>query len=157
MKNLAIIVFIILPFNIIAQNAEYNVSSYFDEGFKAPNTHHIGEAWLNFLIQADDSFDYNITQATFSANSTLDWHKHATAQVLIIVEGQGYYQERGKEPVTLNKGDVVQCDKDTEHWHTASADSSVSYIAIYGSEPTTWTEKLTREYYDSVAKKLKEN
>ena len=44
--------------------------------------------------------------------------------------------------------------KDTEHWHTSSADSSVSYIAIYGKEPTIWTEKLTQEYYDSVAKKL---
>jgi quercetin dioxygenase-like cupin family protein len=128
-----------------------------DDGIKAPNTHHIGEAWLNFLVEADDDFEYNITQATFSANSTLDWHKHSTAQVLIVVEGKGYYQERDKDPVVMKKGDVVRCEKNTEHWHTSSADSKVSYIAIYGSSPTIWTEKLTKEYYDSVAQKLKNN
>jgi len=157
MKKLATILIILTPLFINAQNHEYNVSSYFDEGIKAPNTHHLGEAWLNFLLEADDDFDYNITQATFSPNSTLDWHKHTTDQVIIIVEGEGYYQERGKKPVILKKGDVIRCQKDTEHWHTSSLDNKVSYIAIYGSEPTIWTEKLTREYYDSVAQKLKGN
>ena len=157
MKKLFITSLVLLPFLISAQNSEYSINNYLNEGIKAPNTHHIGNAWLNFLIQADDNFQYNITQATFSANSTLDWHKHATPQVLIVTEGEAYYQERGKEPVILKTGDVIKCEKDIEHWHTSSADSKVSYIAIYGNEPTIWTEKLTQEYYDSVTQKLKGN
>jgi quercetin dioxygenase-like cupin family protein len=157
MKNAVSILFIVVPLLVYSQNSDYTVTSYLNEGFKAPNTHHIGDAWLNFLLKAQDDFKYNITQATFSPNSTLDWHKHATPQVLIIVEGKGYYQERGKEPIILKKGDVIKCEKDTEHWHTSSAESKVSYIAIYGSEPTVWTEKLTQEYYDSIAEKLKIN
>ena len=157
MKTLAFIVVIILPFFTYSQSSDYTISSFKSEGIKAPNTHHIGDAWLNFLMQADDSFNYNITQATFSANSTLDWHKHATPQVIIIVEGEGYYQERGKEAIILKKGDVLKCEKDIEHWHSSTADSDVSYIAIYGSEPTVWTEKLTQEYYSGIAKKLKNN
>lgn len=155
MNRLIITLIVSLPLFAYAQDNEYNINSYMAEGIKAPNTHHIGEAWLNFLVEGDDDFEYNITQATFSPNSTLDWHKHATDQVLIVVEGKGYYQERGMEPVIMKKGDVVKCAKDTEHWHTSSADSKVSYIAIYGSSPTIWTEKLTREYYDSVAQILK--
>jgi quercetin dioxygenase-like cupin family protein len=155
MKSLVFVLFAISTFFCYSQSSEYTITSYMDEGSKAPNTHHIGDAWLNFLIQADDTFNYNITQATFGANSTLDWHKHGTPQVIIIVEGEGFYQERGKEPIVLKKGDVIKCEKDTEHWHTSTADSKVSYLAIYGSEPTIWTEKLTREYYDSVAQKLK--
>ena len=61
---------------VSAQDSDYVMSSYLDEGFKAPNTHYIGEAWLNRLLQADDDLAYNITKATFKANSTLDWHKH---------------------------------------------------------------------------------
>lgn len=57
----------------------------------------------------------------------------------------------------IKKGDVIRCKKNVEHWHTSSADSKVSYIAIYGSEPTIWTEKLTQEYYDSVAESLESN
>lgn len=69
----------------------------------------------------------------------------------MLIEGEGYYQERGKEPIILKKGDVIKCKKETEHWHTLTAYGGVSYIAIYGSDPAVWTEKLTREYYDSVA------
>ncbi len=156
MKNIAIILGIFVPFFMNAQKTDYNLSSYLGQGVKAPNTHHIGDAWLNFLVSADDNFDQNITQATFSPNSTLDWHKHATPQIIIVVEGEGYYQERGKDPVVLKKGDIVKCNKNTEHWHTSSVDKKISYIAIYGKQPTVWTEKLTQEYYDSVAKKLKE-
>ncbi len=157
MKKRSLILVFLLPLLVHAQESEYNVSSYLDEGIKAANTHHIGEAWLNILIEAEDGFDKNITHATFSPNSTLDWHKHVTVQVIIVVEGVGYYQERGKEPVIMKKGDVIKCEKETEHWHTSSANSSVSYIAIYGSEPTVWTGKVTMEYYNSVAEKLRDN
>lgn len=156
MKNLIITLFIITPFYFHAQDSGYVVKSYLDEGVKAPNTHYIGEAWLNPLLQADDDLGYNITKATFKANSTLDWHKHSSPQILIIVEGEGYYQERGKAPIILKTGDVIKCNKDTEHWHSSTKDSLVTYLAIYGGDqPTIWTEVLSQDYYDSVAEKLK--
>lgn len=146
----------LMPVYILAQGDNYNIGSYLDEGMKAPNTHYIGEAWLNALIHDDKELGYNITKATFKANSTLDWHKHSSPQVLIYVEGEGYYQERGKEPVILKAGDVIRCEKDTEHWHSSTKDNDVTYLALYGGEkPTIWTEVLTREYYNSVAEKLK--
>lgn len=141
--------------NLAAQTSTYSVSSYLTEGNKAPNTHYLGEAWLNAIIHNDTTLNYNITKATFRANSTLDWHKHASPQVLIYVEGEGYYQERGKEPMVLRKGDIIKCEKNVEHWHSSTKDSDVTYLALYGGDtPTTWTEVLTQEYYDSVAKKL---
>lgn len=157
MKNSIFITIALISGIIHAQRSNYNLSSYLSEGVIAPNTHHIGDAWLNALVEADDDFDQNITQATFSANSTLDWHKHSTNQIIIVLDGEGYYQERDQEPIIIKKGDVINCKKETEHWHTASADSPVSYIAIYGKAPTIWTEKLTREYYASVAQKLTKN
>ncbi len=156
MKNLIRTLLIIIPFVSFAQQDNYSITSYHDEGFKAPNTHYIGEAWLNRLLQGDDDLTYGITKATFKANSTLDWHKHSSVQVLIVVDGKGYYQERGKEPIIMKSGDVIKCDKDIEHWHSSSKDSDVTYLAIYGGKtPTNWTEVLTQEYYDSVAEKLK--
>lgn len=156
MKTTILFILGIIPLWAMAQKQEYVKSSYLVEGPKAPNTHYLGEAWLNTLLQADSTFNYNITKATFKANSTLDWHKHATAQIIIIVEGAGYYQERGKEPIILVKGDVIKCNANTEHWHASTKESSVTYLALYGgTQPTVWTEKLSQEYYDSVAQKLK--
>lgn len=148
--------FMLAPLYLSAQSFDYSVSSYLTEGTKAPNTHYIGEAWLNAIIHDDADLGYNITKATFRANSTLDWHKHSSVQVIIIVEGKAYYQERGKEPVILKKGDVIKCGKDIEHWHSSTKDSDVTYLAFYGGDqPTIWTEVLTQEYYDKVADKLK--
>lgn len=156
MKKSPLLLFLLIPFITFSQNSDYTISSYLTEGPKAPNTHYIGEAWLNSVFQGDAEFNFNITKATFRKNSTLDWHKHSTPQVLIVVDGEGYYQERGKEAIIIKKGDVIRCAKDTEHWHTASKESLVTYLALYdGSKPTIWTEQLTQEYYDSIAKKLK--
>ncbi|OEK01096.1 cupin [Roseivirga sp. 4D4] len=154
MRNFLMTILLATSLNVAAQDSTYSVNSYLNEGMKAPNTHHIGDAWLNFLTQADEDFTYNITQAKFAANATLDWHKHSTPQVLIVTEGTGYYQEKGKEAIKIKKGDVIKCDKDVEHWHTSSANSMVSYIAIYGSSPTVWTEKLTLDYYNKIARQL---
>lgn len=156
MKNLITVLLFIVPICVFAQKESYSVSSYLEDGTKAPNTHYLGEAWLNGLLEVEGDLNFHITKATFKANSTLDWHKHASTQVLIYVEGEGYYQERGKAPVILKAGDVIKCEKETEHWHSSTKDSDVTYLAVYGGEqPTTWTEVLTQEYYDKVAEKLK--
>ena len=158
MRILISVLFILASLSGFSQDSEYEVSSYLIEGTKAPNTHYLGEAWLNAIIHDDQELGYSITKATFKANSTLDWHKHGSAQVLIIVEGKAYYQERGNEPVILKEGDIIKCEKDIEHWHSSTKNNDVTYLALYsGGQPTTWTDVVTQEYYDEVAEKLKSN
>ncbi len=155
MKHSIFFLFLLTSLSVFSQNSGYKVSSFLTEGARAPNTHYIGDAWLNRIIHDDEELGYNITKATFRANSTLDWHKHSSAQVLIIVDGEAYYQEKGNEPVILKKGDVIKCEKDVEHWHSSTKLSDVTYLAFYGGgQPTTWTEVVTQEYYDEVAEKL---
>jgi len=135
---------------------DYQITSYQDQGNRAPNTHYIGAAWLNNLLRSDQELPYGITKATFRANSTLDWHYHSSVQVLIVVAGEGYYQEKGKEAIRMKTGDVIRCEKNTEHWHASSKEQDVTYLALYGgTQPTTWTEVLTQEEYDQVATALK--
>lgn len=155
MKNSITLLFVLFSLAVFAQDQEYQVSSYLTPGEKAPNIHYIGEAWLNGIIADDAELGYNITKATFKANSTLDWHKHSSPQVLIIVDGEAYYQERGKNAVVLKEGDIIKCEKDIEHWHSSTKNSDVTYLALYGGEqPTTWTEVVTQAYYDQIAEEL---
>ena len=156
MKSIILLAFTLFSMSIFAQTNEYEVSSYLVEGFKAPNTNYLGEAWLNPLIRSDESLSYNITKATFKANSTLNWHKHTDQQVLIIVSGKGYYQEKGKQPIVIKEGDVISCTSDTEHWHASSKEQDVTYLAIYKGE-TEWTDVLTQQAYDEVAGLLDNN
>ena len=156
MKSITLLAFTLFSMSIFAQTNEYDVSSYLSEGFKAPNTNYLGEALLNPLIRAAESLYYNITKATFKANSTLNWHKHTDQQVLILVSGKGYYQEKGKQPIVIKEGDVIRCSANTEHWHASSKEQDVTYLAIYKGE-TEWTDVLTQEAYDQVAGLLGNN
>ena len=86
----------------------------------------------------------------------LIWRRDLKRQILIVVDGEGYYQEKGNAPVRMKTGDVIRFEKETEHWHSSSKEKDVTYLALYaGTQPTTWTEVVTQEYYDHVALELK--
>ncbi len=155
MKKIIFILFTLFSTYNFAQTSDYNLNSYLDEGFKAPNTNYLGEAWLNAVIRSDEILSYNLTKATFKANSTLNWHKHTDQQVLIVVDGEGYYQEKGKQPIRIKVGDIIRCTPNTEHWHSSSKESDVTYLAIYSGE-TEWTKILTKESYDQIADQLRQ-
>ena len=62
MKNTIFLLLILATVSVYSQNTEYKVFSYLTEGTKASNTHYLGEAWLNAIIQDDEELGYNITK-----------------------------------------------------------------------------------------------
>lgn len=124
----------------------------FTKGDKSPNVHHVGNVWLKVLNESDSVFSYSTAVATFDANARLDWHKHPGGQLLMIIEGTGYYQERGKPRQTVQKGDVIRCSPDIEHWHGATPNSGVTYIATSPTAKgkTIWLQKVTDAEYGIV-------
>jgi hypothetical protein len=54
------------------------------------------DIWLKELNIGDSMFDSSIAVATYDAGAKLDWHIHPGGQGLLITQGTGYYQERGK-------------------------------------------------------------
>ena len=69
----------------------------------------------------------------------------------MALNGEGYYQEKGKSKITIKKGDVITCKPDIPHWHGASSDSEFVQIAITGREkgPTLWLEEVRNEVYNA--------
>ena len=122
----------------------------FPLGDKAPNVHHTGDVWLNHLSNADSTFDFNVVVATFAAGAKLDWHTHPAGQQLLITEGTGLYQERGEPVRIVREGDVIKCPPGVEHWHAATPETGVTYLAITGDEPTQWLESVTEEAFSSA-------
>lgn len=49
---------------------------------------------------------------------------------LICTAGEGWYQEEGKEAVSLSEGSVVIIPANVEHWHGAKKDSWFSHIVL---------------------------
>jgi len=125
--------------------------SIFPKGEKAANVHHVGNVWLTELSSADSVFSYSISQATFDPTARLDWHLHPGGQILLIIDGIGYYQEQGKPKQTVRKGDVIKCQPDVPHWHGATPQSGVTYLATSPAQKgkTVWLHRVSDQEYGS--------
>lgn len=108
-----------------------------------------GKSWLAPLTNNKD-LNVPIANVTFEPGCRNNWHSHTGGQLLIIVGGEGLYQERGKLAQHLKPGDVVEIGPNVEHWHGATAHSWFSHLATNGNPKTNenkWLEPVTDEEY----------
>ena len=98
-----------------------------------------------------------IANVTFEPGCRNNWHiHHAKAnggQILVCVDGNGWYQEQGKKAISLKPGDVVTIPSNIKHWHGAKKDSWFSHLAIEVPGENTsneWLEKVSDEEYDKL-------
>lgn len=123
----------------------------FAKGEKAPNVNHVGVVWRSQLIPSDSVFTFGISEVAYEPGARLHWHRHLAGQVLLITNGTGYYQEKGKPKQTVRKGDIIKCQPNVEHWHGATPESGVTYIATTPAHkgPTVWLKPVTDQEYAS--------
>ena len=125
-------------------------NSIFPLGDKTPTEYFTGNAWLNVLVPKDETGNYTIGNVVFEPGCRNNWHTHPAGQILLITEGRGIYQERGKPSRQLTKGDVVVIPSLVEHWHGATRDSSFTHITvtnITADGPVKWLAPVTEEDY----------
>jgi len=149
--KLQVIVFA-LSLSFILQCQSQTADPVFPKGELSTAKNHTGKIWLKELVVGDGTFDPGIAVATYDAGAKLDWHIHPGGQVLLITEGTGYYQERGKPARVVHKGDVIKCLPGVEHWHAASPTTGFAYIAVTPTQKgkTTWLEPVSDKDYNSV-------
>ncbi|HWW38041.1 (R)-mandelonitrile lyase [Pedobacter sp.] len=133
-----------------------NNSSIFPLGNPGSSDWFSGEVHVQTLVTPQQMENlYNVGQVTFSPRGRTHWHTHPIGQVLLITEGKGWYQERGKPAQKLTKGSTVAIPKGVEHWHGAAADSKMVHIAIsnmLNGNNVTWTTPVTDDEYAAVNK-----
>lgn len=132
-----------------------NNTSIFPEGDRLSDEWFSGDAFLMPLLAKDKNNDFALGNVTFESEARTHWHTHSKGQVLIVTEGKGLYQEKGKLAQRIKKGDVVSIPENVEHWHGATATSKMVHIAItnyQGDENVTWSNPVTDEEFTEVNK-----
>ena len=127
-------------------------ATIFPKGEISNANNHTGTVWLKELNEPDTILNISLAQATFAPGAKLDWHIHPAGQYLLITQGTGYYQERGKPIQIVHKGDVIKCLPGVEHWHGASPQSSFTYIGTTPTQKgkTIWLKRVTDAEYKNV-------
>ena len=137
---------------------EFNRINVFGKGIE--NTmfekYFSGKSYLNPLTKPGESpmFLFNLT---FEPGCRNDWHIHHAdkggGQMLICTAGEGWYQEEGKEAVSLVPGSVISIPAEVKHWHGAKADSWFSHVAfeIPGENTSNeWCEPVSDEEFSKL-------
>lgn len=132
-----------------AEDTKQQNALVFPQGRKITNGNFTGEAYLQMLVDADSLNSISVGNVTFEPGSRSKWHIHPAGQILLVIDGVGYYQEKGQAKKILRKGDAIKCPPDTPHWHGASADAAFVQVAITGREKgeTVWLGPVTDEEY----------
>lgn len=127
----------------------------FPKGNPQPPEYFTGPAFLYPLLSRDKNNDFVLGSVTFEPGARTLWHTHPKGQVLIVIEGEGIYQEKGKAARHLKKGDVVTIPEDVEHWHGATDHSKFVHIAITnykGDQNVVWLQPVSMAEYEAANK-----
>lgn len=132
-----------------------NENLIFPKGEKAPAEYFTGTVYLQMLAPKTENNAFSIGNVTFEAGARSNWHTHPAGQTLLVTNGIGLYQEKGKPVKTINKGETILCDANIEHWHGASPESGMTHIAITNykdGENVIWLKPVTDDEYKAEAK-----
>jgi 4-carboxymuconolactone decarboxylase len=128
------------------------MTSILSKGTPAPKEYFTGTVLVNLVVSPEDKLNSVIGVVTFEPKARTNWHTHPQGQILIVTEGLGYYQEKGKPIQIIKKGDVVKIPFDMEHWHGGSHNSGMTHIAIVSADKnaSNWMKPVTDEEYNVI-------
>lgn len=122
----------------------------------AYSAYFIGNSYLNPLTNKDES-GLLIANVTFEPSCRNNWHIHSASsgggQILICMDGEGWYQEENKKARSLKAGDIVVIPANVKHWHGAKKDSWFSHLAFEMPGENTknqWLEEVSNDWYDNL-------
>ena len=115
----------------------------------------IGQSYLKPLTDPKETVF--IANVTFEPGCRNNWHIHHAdkggGQLLICVDGEGWYQEEGKPAQSLKPGDVVTIPPEVKHWHGAKKDCWFIHLAVEVPGENTsneWCEPVTDQEYQQL-------
>ena len=129
-------------------------------GLGEPNTaysmYFIGNSYLKPLTNPKETV--SIANVTFEPGCRNNWHIHHAksggGQILICVDGEGWYQEEGKPAQSLKPGYIVTIPANVKHWHGAKANNWFSHLAVEVPGEDTkneWCEPVSDEEYNKLS------
>lgn len=136
----------ILQRGISSKQTDDNLIFY--RGKEVKSEHYTGRI---FITPGIHKAGYDINHLIFEAGSHNDWHIHPDAdQLMLVLDGEGYYQEEGKPKRLVRKGDIIDTPANVKHWNGATPGSRLVNLSITDRTDKghiQWLEPVTEKEY----------
>lgn len=117
-----------MQFHMVAQDKIDNPRLIFPAENLASSESNTGEVHLSILKDGGNSV---ITNFCFLPGSRNFWHYHPNAeQTLLVLDGEGYYQEEGEAKRVIKKGDVIVSKANVRHWNGATPNKALVCMTV---------------------------
>lgn len=117
---------------------------------KATSDYFTGVVWQDPIIEAAEPARVRALKVSFEPSARTAWHTHPLGQTLYVLSGVGLVGLRNKAPKLIKPGDTIWIPPGEEHWHGASANNSMTHIAIQeelNGSVAEWLEQVSDDQY----------
>ena len=117
---------------------------------KATSDYFTGVVWQDPIIEAAEPARVRALKVSFEPRARTAWHTHPLGQTLYVLSGVGLVGLRNKAPKLIKPGDTIWIPPGEEHWHGASANNSMTHIAIQeelNGSVAEWLEQVSDDQY----------
>lgn len=98
--------------------------------------------------------DIRVANFQLAPGSYFDWQSLPGGRMIIVTEGEGYYQSKGKEAIVIRKGERIETIPGLYHWIGAAPDSKLEFISVTSQksdELVHWHEPVAATEYQQVS------
>ena len=78
-------------------------NTIFPKGEKAPAETFTGTVYVQPLAPKNENNNFSVASVTFEPGARAFWHSHPAGQTILVTEGKGLYQEKGKANQTAQQ------------------------------------------------------
>jgi quercetin dioxygenase-like cupin family protein len=110
-----------------------------------------GNVYVQPLLAQDSTFNLVAGSVTFEPGARSYWHTHNAGQILMVISGTGYTQQKGKPIQVIHKGEVITCPPNVEYWHGASPGSHMTHLSLNPNADkgvVKWLKPVTDQEYN---------
>ena len=99
-----------------------------------------------------------VLRSSFEAASRSYWHTHPGGQILYVESGRGKVGWRDTSgdlrTEMIKEGDLVIVNSEEDHWHGATPDSDIVYLAIHSDSSWARGRPVSEEEYTGQASRF---
>lgn len=113
MKTIAIGIFACVSLDTYGQKQPEKLGTgiIFSRGERVTNENFKETAYLKMLIAADSINPTAVGNVAFEPEARTKRHSHPGGQILLMIDGVEYYQEKGQPKKLLRKGEILKCPR----------------------------------------------